>query len=511
VSSVSLLFPHQLFWPHPALAPERGVLVIEEFLFFRALPFHQKKLVFHRASMQAYVAALREAGFRAEVVECLQPHADCRHLPAWLKRQGVQEVFVCEPDDDWLLRRLKKGCKAEGIRLHLVPSPAFLNQPEEGDAYFAGRKRYFQTDFYVAQRRQRGLLLESGQPLGGRWSFDTENRQRLPKGMPVPEFRISTETPWLAEAREYVAALFPNNPGDTNPPFDKTAGFYPVTHDQAELWLRQFLEERFAGFGPYEDALVPKEPLLFHSGLSPLLNTGLLTPQQVVDAALDHADRHPVPLPSLEGFLRQILGWREFIRIVYRREGRRQRTLHFWGFTRRIPRAFWTGTTGIVPVDTVIGKVRNNAYAHHIERLMVLGNFFLLCEFDPDEVYAWFMALFIDAYDWVMVPNVYGMTQFADGGLMTTKPYISGSAYLMKMGSWPKGHWQAVWDGLFWRFLQRQRAFFGQNPRLGMLLKTWDNMAPEKQAAHLRVAEAFLKQIDQWNEEESHCQGEPSR
>ena len=243
--------------------------------------------------------------------------------------------------------------------------------------------------------------------------------------------------------------------------------------------------------------MVSKESFLYHSVLSPLINIGLLSPQQVVSEALKAGKKKNIPLNSLEGFIRQLIGWREFIRLVYEREGTKQRTTNYWGFKRNIPKSFWNGTTGIEPIDIVIQKTLKTGYCHHIERLMVLGNFMLLCEFDPDEVYRWFMELFIDAYDWVMVPNVYGMTQFADGGLMTTKPYISGSNYLMKMGDWKKGEWTTIWDGLFWRFMNEHRNFFSQNPRLGMLLKTFDKMPKEKQTAHLNAANQFLKKLDQ--------------
>jgi deoxyribodipyrimidine photolyase-related protein len=191
------------------------------------------------------------------------------------------------------------------------------------------------------------------------------------------------------------------------------------------------------------------------------------------------------------------MGWREFIRIVYEREGRRQRTRNFWGFKRKIPASFWTGTTGIGPVDETIRKVLETGYCHHIERLMVLGNFMLLCEFDPDDVYRWFMELFLDAYDWVMVPNVYGMSQYADGGLMTTKPYISGSNYIVKMSDHPKGDWQTTWDALFWRFLHVHRETFRSNPRWSMLIKTFDNMSSEKRDGHRSTAERFLNRLDE--------------
>jgi deoxyribodipyrimidine photolyase-related protein len=193
------------------------------------------------------------------------------------------------------------------------------------------------------------------------------------------------------------------------------------------------------------------------------------------------------------------MGWREFIRGIYRDKGVAQRTRNYWGFKRKIPAGFYDGSTGILPVDETIKKVLKTGYCHHIERLMILGNFMLLCEFDPDEVYRWFMELFIDAYDWVMVPNIYGMSQFADGGLMATKPYISGSNYLMKMSDYPKGPWQEVWDALFWRFLDKQRAFFSANPRMGMLLKSYDGWDQEKRNKLQQKATEFLNTLDSEN------------
>ena len=199
---------------------------------------------------------------------------------------------------------------------------------------------------------------------------------------------------------------------------------------------------------------------------------------------------------SAEGFVRQIIGWREFIRGMYECKGSFSRTRNYWGFKRKIPASLYDGTTGILPVDDTIKKILKTGYCHHIERLMVLGNFMLLCEFDPDEVYRWFMELFIDSYDWVMVPNIYGMSQFADGGSFATKPYISGSNYLLKMSNYPKGDWQATWDGLFWRFMNEHRSFFLKNPRLSMLVRSFDKMDKNKQMSHLEAANQFIQNLD---------------
>ena len=216
---------------------------------------------------------------------------------------------------------------------------------------------------------------------------------------------------------------------------------------------------------------------------------------EIVEKTLAFGLSNNIPLNSLEGFIRQVVGWREFIRGVYMAKGREERTRNFWGFHKKIPASFYDGTTGIFPVDETIKKVLKTGYCHHIERLMVLGNFMLLCEFDPNEVYQWFMELFIDSYDWVMVPNVYGMSQFADGGMMSTKPYISGSNYLMKMGDYPKGNWQEIWDALFWRFLDVHRDFFLKNPRLGMLVKTFDKWNVTQQNHIQKIANDFLNEL----------------
>ena len=293
------------------------------------------------------------------------------------------------------------------------------------------------------------------------------------------------------ESRAYVDKNFSTNIGQLT-----ANALYPTNFKASQQWFQQFLEQRFLEFGTYEDAIVAENAILNHSVLTPMLNVGLLTPANVIEQSIAFAKTNNIPINSLEGFVRQIIGWREFIRGIYESRGSDERTRNFWGFTKKIPTSFYDGTTGIYPIDQTIKKTLETGYCHHIERLMVLGNFMLLCEFDPDEVYRWFMELFIDSYDWVMVPNVYGMSQFADGGLMATKPYISGSNYLMKMSNYKKGEWQAIWDGLFWRFMDTHRSFFKQNPRLGMLVAMFDKMPQEKKEVHISNAEHYLQNLD---------------
>lgn len=496
MAGVSFVFPHQLFANHPALHPSRPVYLMEEDLFFNQYRFHQKKILLHRASMRYYKEFLEKQKYTVHYIDATSPQNKIADAINFLP-EGVTGLHCAAVTDDWLQQRLKEACAQKGIALTEHRTPYFLNSMAGLAGYFEQHPAYFQTDFYTAQRKQRHLLLEAdGRPVGGRWTYDDENRLRFPKGLRPPSFALPNNKAHVPEAMAYVRTHFGKNYGHTEPPFFKRQGFYPVTHKEAEDWLDDFLQNRFHLFGAYEDAMVPGEGLLYHSCLTPVLNTGLLTPQQVLDKALDAAIEYKIPLNSLEGFVRQIVGWREFIRAVYEREGRLQRTKNYWGFTRRLPASFYTGTTGIGPVDVVVQRVLQNGYCHHIERLMVLGNFMLLCEFHPDDVYRWFMEMFVDAYDWVMVPNVYGVISFADGGLMTTKPYISGSNYLLKMGTWKKGPWQAVWDALFWRFMHKHRGFFRQNPRLGMLVNSFDKMPVAKQKEHLSIADKFLENLD---------------
>lgn len=473
MKSVFLVFPNQLFRDVSSLMQCEEVHLIEEFLFFKQYRFHKQKLVLHRASMKAYAAYLEKNGLRIRYIDSASQESDIR---SWIGQFSNTLFHYYDVCDQWLEQRIAHACKTSGNKRKEHHSLLFLNTKADLDDYFGQRETYFQTDFYIRQRKKYNILLnEDGKPQGGKWSFDADNRKKYPADKKPPRVKFPDEHETVIEAKEYVQKHYPDNPGALPASFA-----YPVTHEQAEAWMLDFFQARFAEFGVYEDALVASEGILNHSVLSPLLNVGLLEPMQVVKDALFYADQHAVPLNSLEGFIRQLIGWREFIRGVYLYRGIRQRTANYWDFKRPVPLSFYTADTGIEPVDCAIRKVLSTAYNHHIERLMVLGNFMLLCEFSPNAVYQWFMEMYIDAYDWVMVPNVYGMSQFADGGLMATKPYISGSNYILKMSDFRKGNWCDTWDALFWEFMNKQRAFFSSNPRLGMLLKTYDRMSTER-------------------------------
>jgi len=494
MKQINLVFPHQLFQKSPLLEYDAPWYLVEEYLFFKQYPFHKQKIAFHRATMQQYADFLRQE-IKAEVhyINATEKIADIRMLIPALKKKGIGHVNYIDPTDNWLQKRMDKGFAENGITTTQYNSPLFLNTKEElADFFRSDKKKYHQTTFYAHQRKKQNILIESdGKPTGGKWTFDTENRKKYPAKKTPPFVQFPDVDTYYKEAKIYVDQHFSSHLGTLT-----DYQLYPSSFKTTKAWLYQFFEQRFVDFGVYEDAIVAENSILNHSVLTPMLNVGLITPKEIISACLDYAQQNNIPINSTEGFVRQIIGWREFIRGVYEVRGSEERSTNFWNFKRKIPASFYNGTTGILPIDLTIKKVLQTGYCHHIERLMVLGNFMMLCEFDPDEVYQWFMELFIDAYDWVMVTNVYGMSQFADGGLIASKPYISGSNYLVKMSNYKKGSWQATWDGLFWRFMHTHRDFFLSNPRLGMLVKMFDKMPTEKQQNHLKNAEAYLSTLN---------------
>lgn len=459
---IVLVFPHQLFENHPLINKNTIVYLVEDARFFTDFTFHKQKLILHRATMKMYEAHLEKLCHRIHYIN----YTDAKDLFKKLTKDHVNAVTTLNPVDHTLEQRLIKHAKKAHILLTIeYDTPYFLTPPDALKKYFKGKKRYFHAGFYTWQRKRMNILLKTdGSPLGGKWSFDSENRAALPDTISIPHPYKPTCNAYLTEARTYVTKNFPDNPGETD------TFLYPTTFKTARTGLDHFLKKCFAQFGTYQDAIVADEPFLFHSMLSAVINCGLLTPAYVIEETISYAQRHKLPLNTVEGFIRQIIGWREFVWGVYVHGYAQQKDANHFGCTHKMPYTWWEGTTDLEPVNIVIKRVLTYAYAHHIERLMILGNVMLLHEFKPDDVYQWFMELFIDAYDWVMVPNVYGMSQFADGGLMTTKPYISASAYIKKQSNFKKGDWCTTWDELFWNFLHKHRTKLIKIPRMALLL-----------------------------------------
>jgi deoxyribodipyrimidine photolyase-related protein len=474
---VQLVLPHQLFEEHLG-APEGTIFVfLEDDLLFRSLRFHQQKLVLHRSAMTIFARRVESAGYRVRYVDTSADTPSQERLGAALAECGATTVSYYDVVDDWLERRLAQTLADAGVEARVLETPQFLTDRDVFTTYFSSHNWRMQT-FYEWQRKRLGILVEpDGSPEGGRWSFDTENRKKLPRKIELPDLPEFERPPEVTDAITWVASAFPDNPGNAE------AFNWPVTHRQAFDALEAFLAERFELFGPYEDSIAVGQTYLFHSALSSSMNTGLLSPAEVVDLALDFAGRHGTPIASVEGFIRQVIGWREYIRASYVLRGREMRIGNTLGLTADLDERWWTGDTGLEPVDSVITRILDTAYAHHIERLMILGNAALLMRAKPDAVYEWFMEMFIDAYDWVMVPNVYAMSQYAAGTMITTKPYVSGSNYIRKMSDFGEGAWKFSWDALYWEFVADHRDLFARNPRSRMSVVLLDKMDAERRAS----------------------------
>ena len=485
MKAVTIVYPHQLFLKHPAIEKGRTIYIVEEPLFLTEFPIHTQKLLLHRLSMQAYKCRLQSEGF--DVV-----YLDSANLSTTgsvfgiLAKEGVTHVHIVDTTDNWLERRIEESSRRHKLIRVRYESPLFMLPKEEAvTRYQKGGKHM--ARFYKQLRIDKKILVtEDAAPLYGEWSFDTENRKKIPKDFLLPDdISEYAESAEIQDALEWLATIRAERYGDTRV-------WIPWTHEGAQKYLYAFITERLQHFGDFEDAIETDHVRLFHSTLSPLLNSGLLTPQEVISAVIEYGEKHGIQFNNIEGFVRQVIGWREFIRASYECDGVSMRSKNFWNHTRALGESFWKGATGVIPLDAAIGRALSWGYSHHIERLMVIGNFMLLTETHPDEVYRWFMAMYVDAYDWVMVPNVYGMSQFADGGTFATKPYISGSSYIKKMSKYKAGSWEDLWTALYWSFIAKRRDFFASQHRLSMMPKLLEKMSKEKRDMYREIAQEYF-------------------
>ena len=487
MKKIGLIFPHQLFAHNPVLEHTKEIYIIEDSLFFgdkhNPLKFHKQKLVLHRASMQAYKDDLESKGITVHYIE----YDSQKTITDILGDIECDEIICVDPTDYLLERRIKRVVPG----IEFLDSPLFINTRADNENYLANGKLFMQ-EFYKFQRRRLDILMDSeGKPTGGKWSFDHENRKKVPKSHypEIPADPIHNDNNYVLEAIEYIEENFPNNYGSLG------KFTYGVTRDEALIILNNFCTERLHLFGDYEDAIVKDRSQLYHSMLSPYLNIGLISPMEVVDTVLAYAQKNNIALNNTEGIIRQIIGWREFIRIVYEQHGTSMRNENQWNHQGNMSDNWYTGSTGINPVDATISKTLDTAYAHHIERLMVMGNFMFLCKLHPNHIYNWFMEMYIDAYDWVMVPNVYGMTQSTQKGLMTTKPYISGSNYIKKMSDYSNGPWADVWDALYWNMIIDNLDELVANGRMHFVTARAKKFTAQEKKDYKDTVDEFLKTL----------------
>ncbi len=476
----------------------RAVILMAEVMEeARYVPHHRQKLALVFSAMRHFAEALRADGWRVDYRR-LDAEGSLGSLDAEIRaaasRHGATAIRMTEAGEHRVraLQRAIPGAEILEDDRFLVSLPAFA-------AWRAGRRRLRLEEFYRWQRRTTGILMEGDTPVGGQWNYDAENRKPLPRGLvppPAPRFAPDAVT---AQVLAMVEARFPANFGTLH------RFHWPVTRAQALDALADFVIHRLPRFGDHQDALAHGEETLFHSLLSPALNLGLLAPRELVDSALAaHAAGH-APLNAVEGFVRQILGWREYVRLIYLAEGPDYVRRNALAATRPLPAIYWQGNSGMACFDAAFAQTRDLAYAHHIQRLMVLGNFALLAGVDPFQVHEWFLTVYADAYEWVEAPNVIGMSQWADGGLLGSKPYAASGAYIRRMGNHCRhcrfdvtakaGAGACPFNRLYWDFIARNEPHFARNQRMWRTLDTWRRFPPERQQAIRADAAAVLDTI----------------
>ena len=452
---------------------------------------HKLKILLFLSAMRSYADKLKKNNFKLEYskidsIDFKKSYLD--KIKKLIKSKKISEITSFEIEDKFFEEKIESFVKKNKLKLNKIQSPMFLNSREEFQNYLSSNKKPFMATFYKETRKKLNVLIKkNGDPEGNKWSFDEDNRKKLPKNISIPKFPKILETKHTKILKPIVEKIFKNHPGDT-----KNFWFATEFNDVVKIF-NFFIKQKLNLFGDYEDAVNQDNNILFHSALSPYINLGLITPDFIISNTLEFHKKNKIRLNSLEGYLRQIIGWREFMRGIYQKYSEEMENKNFFNQNRKMKNSWYNGTTGLPPLDYAIRNAMNNGWSHHIERLMILSNIMNLCELKPKIVYKWFMEMFVDSSDWVMVPNVYGMGLFSDGGIFATKPYICGSSYFMKMMDFKKGSWCNIMDGLYWRFINRNRAFFIKNPRLSMMVRIFDKMKPERKKLILSEAENFIK------------------
>lgn len=478
------------------------VLVTEVAAECTYVPHHPKKIAFLFSAMRHFAAELAAEGVRVDYVRLDDPansgsfageirRAVARHRPA--------RVVLTEPGEWRVLEEVRGWSTALGVPVEVRPDGRFFCSTEAFAAWARGRQLRMEP-FYRWMRRRTGILMTpEGEPEGGRWNFDAENRERAPADLVFPRPLRFPPDRITAEVLSLVRDHFANHFGTLEP-----FGF-AVTRGQALAALEHFLAEALPRFGPYQDAMRTGEPWLFHSALSPYLNTGLLLPEEVCRRAEAEWRAGRVPLASAEGFVRQILGWREYVRGVYWLHMPGYAARNALGADRPLPAFFWTGKTEMACVRQAVEQTRQEALSHHIQRLMVTGNLALLLGVWPAEVCQWYLAVYADAFEWVELPNTLGMALHADGGIMGSKPYAASGAYIDRMSDLCRhcrfdvkaknGPTACPFNYLYWDFLIRQRPRLARNPRLAQVYRTLDRL-PEERIARIRAdADRFRAEV----------------
>ncbi len=463
------------------------------------VPHHPQKITLVLAAMRKFAQALRADGWRVAYAQLDDPETG-RSISAELLRRaaefGATELIATSPGE-W---RLIAALEALPLRVQLLPDDRFICSQPEFEAWATDRKQLRMEYFYRDMRRKTGLMMDGDKPAGGQWNYDHDNRKPATADLfRTPPLRFAPDVV-TEDVLTMVEARFSKN-------FGKLRPFAWATDRAGALQaLDHFITHALPTFGDYQDAMLMGDPVLSHSLLSPYLNIGLLSPLEVCQRAEAAWQAGDVPINAAEGFIRQIIGWREFVRGIYFHYGPDYTAQNGLDQTRALPPVYWGAPTKMACMSHAVAQTRDMAYAHHIQRLMVTGNFALLAGVDPAQVHGWYLAVYIDAFEWVEAPNTIGMSQHADGGVLGSKPYVSSGAYIDRMSDYCKtcaykvkeksGEKACPFNLLYWHFLTRHRARFEGNPRMGQMYRVWDKMEDGHKTRVLQDADAFLKRME---------------
>ncbi|MEM9230158.1 MAG: cryptochrome/photolyase family protein [Pseudomonadota bacterium] len=478
--------------------PKRDIVLMAEVMEEASyVPHHKKKIAFVFAAMRHFAAELTRAGWTVRYVQ-LDDRDNSGSLIGEIERalrtNSAKQVVVTEPGEERLKAALSDW--ASPIPCMLLEDDRFIANHTDFQTWAEGRKQLRMEYFYREMRRKTGLLMRGDSPEGGKWNYDASNRKPAKADLFMPRPVQIEPDDITSEVLELVEAWFPENFGELRP------FWFAVTRTDALRALDHFVTDALPRFGDYQDAMLSGAPFLYHSVLAQYINVGLLGPMEVCHAVERAYHDGSAPLNAVEGFIRQIIGWREYMRGIYWLKPHGYTRQNHLEATRALPSFYWTAETDMACMAAAIGQTRDEAYAHHIQRLMVTGNFAMLAGIDPHQVHEWYLAVYADAYEWVEAPNVIGMSQFADGGFLASKPYAASGNYINKMSNYCAGcHYdvkQKIGDdacpfnSLYWDFLVRNQAKLGGNPRLGNVYRTWEKMPEDKKAAYLNTAQRVL-------------------
>ena len=463
---------------------------------------HKKKIAFIFSAMRHFAEMLKKKGFKVEYTQLDHPdHTGSINgeIKRMLSKYKADRIVVTHPSEYHVLERIRSLENELHIPIELKEDDRFLCSPDQFAHWASDRKQLRMEYFYREIRKQYNILMEDDKPIGGQWNYDAQNRKPPKEGLTIPPPYIGKIDDITQDVISLTAQHFDHHFGDLEP------FYFAVTRAEALEVLDLFIEQRLPHFGDYQDAMIQGEPWMYHSHISFYLNCGLLLPLECVRAAETSYHQGNAPLNAVEGFVRQIIGWREYVRGIYWLKMPDYSDENFFGADRKLPDFYWTADTKMNCLRQCVLETKQHAYAHHIQRLMVLGNFALLAGIDPKDVNEWFWIVYADAYEWVELPNVSGMILFADGGYLASKPYAAGGSYINKMSNYCKScHYKVTqkngkdacpFNYLYWDFLDRNREKLSGNHRIGMMYKTFDRMTEEKQKAIRDDSKRFLSNI----------------